>query len=257
MTWKIHNEDCLDTLAFMCDESVDLTVTSPPYDNIRTYNGYCFNFEETARELYRVTKIGGVVVWIVNDAIIDGSKTGTSFRQALFFKSVGFNIHDTMIWNKQAFSAVGSLSVRYGPVFEFMFVLSKGRIKTFNQIRDRVNKHGGSTISGTIRLPNGKIKAMSSVGKTIAALGARFNIWEIYPQRQAGRNKHPAPFPEPLARDHVISWSNPGDLVFDPFTGSGTTGKMAVALGRNFIGSEISDEYAQMARARIEDYEEL
>lgn len=250
-TWKVWNEDCLDTLEFMLSNSVDLTVTSPPYDNLRTYNGYCFRFEEVARELYRVTKPGGVVVWVVNDETVDGSETGTSFKQALFFKDVGFRLHDTMIWNKGGFSAVGALTTRYGPVFEFMFVLSKGKPKTFNPLKDRPNKNAGKKITGTVRSPDGSTRAMSTVGRVLKDFGQRFNVWEIDPQRQRGEDRHPAPFPEALARDHIISWSDRGDLVFDPFVGSGTTGKVARELGRRFIGADISREYADMARRRI------
>jgi site-specific DNA-methyltransferase (adenine-specific) len=236
-------------LALM-DASIDLTVTSPPYDNLRTYNGFTWDFEALARELYRVTKPGGVVVWVVADATIDGSETGSSFRQALYFKECGFNLHDTMIWNKGAFSAVGALQTRYAPVFEYMFVFSKDIPRVFNPIKDRVNKSFGRVKGGTIRLPEGTVKRMSNEGKPIAEYGQRFNVWEM--SAEMNRNiGHPAPFPLPLARDHILSWSNPGDTVLDPFLGSGTTGKMAAQLGRKFIGIEISSDYLKIARERI------
>lgn len=250
--FTLHLGDCLDVMRTMPNEAVDLTVTSPPYDNLRTYDGYSFNFEAIAFELWRITKTGGVVVWVVNDATVNGSKTGTSFRQALFFKEIGFNIHDTMIWNKGVFSAVGALRTRYAPVFDYMFIFSKGPPKTFNPIKDRVNKHAGKFIQGTIRNADGSRKPMSSIGKVLNNFGQRFNIWEIWPQRQKGDDKHPAPFPENLARDHILSWSSVGDTVFDPFTGSGTTGECAIKNGRIFIGSEISDKYYLMAQKRIE-----
>lgn len=247
----IKNEDCLQTMAKMPDGLVDLTVTSPPYDDLRTYKGYTFDFESVAKELYRVTKRGGVVVWVVGDATIKGSETGTSFRQALYFKEIGFNIHDTMIYLKPGFSAVGALAVRYAPVFEYMFVFTKGKLKTFNPLKDRICKHSDSVLSGTIRNPDGTTKRMSGEGKIYAknGLGHRYNVWEINPQTQVG---HPAPFPEVLANDHIVSWSNEGDLVYDPFLGSGTTGLMAKKNKRRFIGSEISAEYCEIARKRIE-----
>lgn len=233
------------------DNSVQLTVTSPPYDNLRTYNGFTWDFEALARELYRVTKPGGVVVWVVADATINGSETGTSFRQALYFKDCGFNLHDTMIWCKAGFSAVGALQTRYAPVSEFMFVLSKGR-PVFNPIKDRINKSSGRAIHGTVRNGDGTTKPISNIGGIIPEFGQRFNVWEI--SAEMNRNiKHPAPFPEALASDHILSWSNPGDTVLDPFTGSGTTGKMAVLNNREFIGIEISPEYVALARERIED----
>lgn len=249
---KIHNENCLHTLSRMNDKFIDLTITSPPYDNLRNYNGYSFDFKSIAKELFRVTKDGGVVVWIVGDATIKGSETGTSFKQALFFKECGFNLHDTMIWNKGKFSAVGSLKTRYAPVFEYMFVFVKGNIKTFNPIKDRLNKTVGQKISGNIRQKDGSMKPKSTIGKITLKFGQRFNIWNNAPNQ--GINKHPAPFPEQLAKDHIISWSNENDLVYDCFMGSGTTAKMCIINNRKFIGSEISQEYTDMANKRIKKY---
>jgi len=238
---KIYNENCLDTMARMPDGFVDLTVTSPPYDNLRTYNGYSFDFEAVAKELYRVTKQGGVVVWVVGDATIKGSETGTSFKQALFFKEIGFNLHDTMIYEKSGFA--NPSTGRYHQTFEYMFVFSKGKPKTFNPIKDRENKYKG--------IQGGEHSFR-------ADYGMRFNVWRY---ANGGNNtsrdketfEHPAPFPEKLANDHIISWSNEGDLVYDPFMGSGTTAKMAILNKRNWIGSEISQEYCEIAEKRINE----
>ena len=244
---KIYNESCLDTMARMPDNFIDLTVTSPPYDNLRTYNGYSFDFEAVAKELFRVTKHGGVVVWVVGDATIKGSETGTSFRQALFFKEIGFNLHDTMIWQKESFS--NPFPNRYHQVFEYMFIFSKGKLSTFNPIMDRKNKHGGEIVGSTVRESDGTLSARSK--KLITEYGKRFNVWQQTVQKQRGENVHPAPFPEQLANDHIISWSNEGDLVYDPFMGSGTTAKMAIINKRNWIGSEISEEYCKIIERRI------
>jgi len=246
---KIYNGDCLVLMKEMDDDVVDLTVTSPPYDDLRDYNEYSFNFEEIAKELYRITKNGGVVVWIVNDETKNGSESLTSFRQAIYFvEKCGFNLHDTMIWQKPGFSAVGSLKVRYAPVFEYMFVFSKGKLKTFNPIKDRINKIKG-TISGTIMLKDGTRKRMSNEGKKRHEFGQRFNIWKMTPVNS--NNLHPAMFPEQLAKDHILSWSNEGDLVLDPMCGSGTTCKMAKYNGRNYIGMDCSEEYCKIARTRL------
>ena len=248
--------DCLHVLKDLPSDSIDLTVTSPPYDNLRTYNGFKFDFEGIAQELYRVTKPGGVVVWVVADATIKGSETGTSFRQALFFKDVcGFNLHDTMIWEKATFSATGSLKVRYAPTHEYMFVLSKGSPKAFNPIKDKPNKTAGVKHHGTVRQADGSVRALSGAGvKAVALMGQRHNVWRG--AAEMGRKiKHPAPFPCWLAADHIASWSNPGDTVLDPFLGSGTTGKMAVLMSRNFIGIDISAEYVELARERIANAE--
>ncbi len=259
---KIYNENCLDTMTRMPDCFVDLTVTSPPYDNLRTYNGYSFDFEAVAKELYRVTKQGGVVVWVVGDATINGSETGTSFRQALFFKDCGFNLHDTMIYKKHA---PYPPNVRYWQCFEYMFVFSKGKPKTFNplmQMKKCIEKNPNGT--STYRQKDGSLKTLNENAikrfKKAAQNNYRIadNIWEI----QAGyitsakdkyAYKHPAIFPEKLAQDHILSWSNPGDIVFDPFLGSGTTAKMAILNNRNWIGSEISKEYCEIAEKRINE----
>ena len=247
---------CADSNAYLktLDEnSVDLTITSPPYDNLRVYTGenvWTFDlFKNISSQIFRVTKPGGVVVWVVNDATVDGSETGTSFRQALHFMQIGFRLHDTMIWDKGVVSAVGALKTRYAPVFEYMFVFSKGSPKTFTPLKDRKTKWGGTVKSGTIRQKDGTTKPMSK-SMVINEYGQRFNIWQIYPQRQRG-DCHPAPFPESIARDHILSWSNEGDLILDPFMGSGTTGKVAKETNRNFIGIEISPKYYQMAKQRI------
>ena len=236
---------------------IDMTITSPPYDNLRTYNGNndLWNknvWKKIIKELYRITKDGGVIVWIVGDATIKGSETGTSFKQALYFKEVGFNLHDTMIWNKGGFSAVGALKTRYAPVFEYMFVFSKGKIATFNPIKDRKTKHGGKEVGGTIRNPDGSMKPMSK-RMIINEYSQRFNIWDISPQRQSGKNKHVAPFPVSLITDHILSWSNKDDIILDPFMGSGTTAVACKQLNRNFVGIELEQQYIDIANERLKN----
>jgi site-specific DNA-methyltransferase (adenine-specific) len=247
---NIYNENCLDTMAKMPDNFVDLTVTSPPYDDLRTYNGYSFDFESIAKELYRVTKDGGTVVWVVGDATKEGSETLTSFRHALFFKDCGFNV-ETMIWNKNGFTAVGALKYRYGQVFEYMFILTKDKSKTFNPIKDRVNKQAGKIQAGTFRQTNGETKKKATNGYITPYYGIRFNVWDVMPENSSKNRFHPAQFPEQLANDHIISWSNENDIVYDPFMGSGTTAKMAIVNNRNYIGSEISAEYVEIIKKRI------
>ena len=243
--------DCLDGLRQMEDCCVDLTVTSPPYDDLRKYNGYSWDFESVAKELYRVTKDGGVVVWVVGDKTKSGSETGTSFKQALFFKELGFNLHDTMIYQKSGSGACGSNKC-YIQSFEYMFVFTKGKIKTYNLIYDRKNeKVLLNNVSNGNR--NGVVK---KVRMDCKPFGRRFNIWKY----DTGNNKstkdkiafkHPAIFPEKLAYDHIISWSNEGDVVLDIFMGSGTTAKMCKLTNRNFIGFEISEEYCKIAEERL------
>jgi len=255
MMIKVIHGDCISEMQKIDHGSIDLTVTSPPYDNLRTYNGTLdwgeHIWKPIIKELFRITKDGGVVVWVVNDATIKGSETGTSFKQALYAMECGFNLHDTMIWNKNCFSAVGSLRTRYSPVFEYMFVFSKTKINTFNLIKDRKCKSVGSKKHGSIRQSDGTMKRMSNEGRIQPEYGQRFNVWDINPQSMG--KHHPAIFPEQIAHDHIISWSNEGDTIFDPFLGSGTTGKMAVKLNRKFIGIEKVESYYHMAKLRIEE----
>ncbi len=252
--------DCITEMQKMESGIIDLTVTSPPYDNLRTYAGtldWNFDiFKQVTNELHRITKDGGVVVWVVGDATIKGSETGTSFRQALYFKEIGFNLHDTMIYQKSGMGACGSNS-SYWQNFEYMFIFSKGKLKTFNPIEDRENvkKAGRKEETTTARRSQESNRTIRGLVNR-KEFGKRFNVW----QYNTGLNRstkdkiafdHPAIFPEQLANDHIISWSNENDLVFDPFMGSGTTGKMAKLNNRKFIGIEKVPEYFEIAKERI------
>ena len=251
---RIYNENCLDTMARMPDNFIDLTVTSPPYDNLRDYKGYSFDFESIAKELFRVTKVGGVVVWVVGDATINGSETGTSFKQALYFKECGFNIHDTMIYKVLGTGAKGS-NLSYWQSFEYMFILSKGSPNTVNRIKDKKNVAGTKCTSNKQSREGVKTRLHPINGTIVSEFGIRENVWEYASGNgHSDYTGHPAPFPEKLAADHIHTWSNEGDLVYDCFGGSGTTAKMAHIHNRNWILSEISEEYTELAKKRIEPY---
>jgi site-specific DNA-methyltransferase (adenine-specific) len=233
----ICGDNC-EVMRQMPSESIDLVVTSPPYDDLRTYGGHSWDFYGVAWNLKRLLKPGGVIVWVVADATKDGSETGTSMRQALHFQGIGLNIHDTMFYEKSgvAFPGVG----RYHNAVEYVFVLSAGKPKAVNIIKDRKNAF-------VLKRPDEATARKE--------YGARYNIWRY--TTGGGRigdqcaHEHPAPFPEPLARDHILSWSNPGDFVLDPFSGSGTTAKMARETGRRFIGIEVNPEYVEISRNRL------
>lgn len=246
---EIYNIDCVEGMKMLPNESVDLTVTSPPYDDLRTYNGFCFDFEETAKQLYRITKQGGVVVWVVNDQTKKYSETCTSFKQALYFKSIGFNLFDTMIWFKPNQFQFGS-KISYKQSFEYMFVFSKGKPKTINLLKDVPAKCAGQTTVGA-RKEKGGINRDYQRNFVVPEYKKRDNVWFI--NVNSNNNGHPAVFPEQLANDHILSWSNEGDVVFDPFSGSGTTAKMALLNKRKYIGFEVSKEYCEIAKKRIED----
>lgn len=250
-----YNTDCMEYMKTMPDCYIDLTVTSPPYDNLRTYNGNIdqWNFEKfqaIAKELFRITKDGGVVVWIVNDQTVDGSETGTSFRQALHFIDCGFNLHDTMMWQKiSPFQHPN----RYIQQFEYMFVFSKGKPKAANLICDRPNIYSGTDIHGTERQQDGKTKSLSKFQKSkrVKEFGARFNVWDIPPEKN-NKTGHPAVFPYRLCQDHILTWSNQGDTVLDPFLGSGTTRIAAYDTNRSFVGCEIDEDYFKAQEERYQ-----
>lgn len=256
---KIHLEDNIETIKKMSDEFIDLVVTSPPYDGLRKYNGFAFDIDQMTKELYRVMKNGGVVVWVVNDQVKNGTESGSSFRQALKFMDAGFNLHDTMIYEKNSSTYPASAkSNRYTQIFEYMFVFSKGKPKTANLICDKKNKWAGHTNWGknTKRLGEGEQLIEIEGIKPVPDFSPRNNIWRYvngggFATKDKIAYKHPAIFPEELVSDHIKSWSNEGDLVYDPFMGSGTTAKMAILLNRDWIGSEISKEYLDIATERI------
>ena len=244
----IYQGDCVEVMRTFPEGVIDLTVTSPPYDNLRTYKGYTFNFEEIAKELYRVTKQGGVVVWVVGDETKQFCESLSSFKQAIYFvETVGFNLLDTMIYYKQNYAPAYPTLRRYANQFEYMFVFSKGKPTTFNpvqrsKVRNKEEKVAYRQRDGSLKR---KIKPKGRETKDAS------NVWEY----AVGGNTsgHPAVFPEKLAEDHILSWSNPGDIVLDPMCGSGTTCKMAKLNGRSYIGIDIAEEYVELARRRVEE----
>lgn len=266
---KIYNENCLETMAKMPDNFIDLTVTSPPYDDMRMYKGFTLPIEEIAKELYRVTKMGGVVVWVVNDKTVNYCETLTSFKTAiLFVEKVGFNLHDTMIYKRTcAFPDV----VRYYQDFEYMFVFSKGKPKTVNLLRqmksestllrskNNVGVGGERQKDGSLKIIDRNSKAFLRKQKAYNdKTRVKSNVWELARGNQNSTKdkiafQHPAIFPEQLANDHIISWSNENDLIYDCFMGSGTTAKMAMLNNRKYIGSEISEDYCKIIETRIKE----
>jgi DNA modification methylase len=255
---KIYCMDNVTGMKLIDDNSIDLTVTSPPYDNLRDYKSHSWNLEDVVKQLYRITKIGGVVVWVVGDATIKGSESGSSFRQALSFIEYGFNLHDTMIYEKGGIPYPSTN--RYNQAFEYMFIFSKGKPNTYNLIKDRKNLWAGSKAhwgKPRWRQKDGSMKEVSD-NHIIPEFSIRTNVWRYSigkgnSTKDSIAYKHPAIFPEQLANDHILSWSNDGDLILDPFVGSVTTTKIAKLLNRSFIGFDTSQEYCDIAEKRIKD----
>lgn len=244
----IYNEDCLNTLSKMPDEYIDIVLTSPPYDNLRVYGGFKVDFTAIIRELYRVMKVGGVVIWVVGDQTINGSETGTSFKQALMFMDAGFRLHDTMLYVKKNPIPVAPY-VRYNQCFEYMFCFSKQNPKTFNPIQ--VPTIGGGKEYQIKRNVLDPLQAVHPKDKVfrIPYTKPHGNMFEY--STGGGVSGHPAVFPNQLAYDQIISWSNERDIVYDPFMGSGTTAVECIKTGRNYIGSEINPDYISIIEKRI------
>ena len=246
----IYTTDCVEGMKKLPDNCIDLVVTSPPYDDLRDYKGFHFDFENIAKEMYRVMKPTGVVVWVVGDKIKNGNKSLTSFKQALFFQEVGFKVHDIMIYKKKNTPFMRSNA--YTNCYEFMIVLAKDKVVTFNPIKTKTARHGIEGLVANKKADGVNKKVMGKLNEEKALT----NIWE-YAVGLGGSTsdkiafKHPAIFPEKLAEDHIISWSNKDDIVMDPFSGSGTTAKMAKENNRHFICFEISEEYTQISKERV------
>ena len=233
----------------MPTDFIDMVMTSPPYDDLRNYNGYSFEFEIIARELYRVLKPGGVIVWVVGDQTNDGSESGTSFRQALYFKEIGFKLWDTQIYYKN--NPMPTSGDRYHQHFEYMFVLSKGNPKAFNPITEPTKYRGIANMKNRSVVGGRDYrKTQRSVEKKIGNVFF-YNVGYGHTTNDKIAFDHPAIFPEQLVEDQIITWTNPGDVVYDPFMGSGTTAKVSKKLNRQYVGSEISAEYCKIAEQRI------
>lgn len=246
--WGTNNMDCLEGLKMLKPNSIDLVITSPPYDNLRDYKGYSFELEGIVKELYRVLKVGGVIVWVVSDAVVKGSETGTSFRQALTFIDSGFNLNDTMIWRKTN-PMPQVKQPRYAQVFEYMFVFSKSKPKTFNPIMVDCKTAGQPYKSTAKKITKDKERQYKEF--KINKQKVDSNVWDIAIAQN--KTSHPAVFPEELVYKHIISWSNEGDIVMDIFSGSGTTHKIALENNRKFIGFEISKEYCDIEEKRLRE----
>ena len=249
---EIHCGDSTSVLKNIESDTIDLTVTSPPYDDLRDYKGFIFNSRTLATQLFRVTAPGGVVVWVVGDSVTNGSESCTSFKQAMYFVGTGFNLHDTMIYQKRSPLPANMEHKRYASEFEYMFVLSKGRPKTFNPIMEK-SVHGGKMMVRGYREKDGTVRKVETGVKEEKIKG---NVWcydagWMKSTQDVIAFEHPAIFPERIARDHIITWTNEGDIVLDPMCGSGTTCKVARALGRGYIGIDISPEYCELAGKRL------
>jgi site-specific DNA-methyltransferase (adenine-specific) len=251
---EIYQENCIDTLKMFERSFVDMVLTSPPYDDLRDYNGYNFLFESIVKELYRVLTVGGVIIWVIGDKTENGSETLTSFKQAIYFKEVGFNLHDTMIYYKN--NPMPTSGKRYHQHFEYMFAFSKGTPKTFNPITEPTKYRGLANMKNRGKVGSLNYKKVNRTKEKKLGNVFFYSVGGGISTKDKVAYKHPAIFPEQLAIDQIKTWTNKNDLVYDPFMGSGTTAKVAHLLGRRWIGSEISKEYTEVANERLKKYTE-
>lgn len=245
---KVIHGDNSAAVALLTRGSVDLIVTSPPYDDLRTYEGHSWNFYGLAHALFQALAEGGVMAWVVSDQTIEGSESLSSMKQALHFKEIGFRIHDTMIWEKP--NPMPQNHARYEQAWEYIFVCSKGKPKTWNPVMVPA-KNAGKISTGSFLRADGSRLEKSGNGKPIKSEKVHKNIWPI--TNPGNGTKHPAVFPDALAEMIISTWSNEGDLVLDPFAGSGTSLLTAQRMSRKFIGVELNESYVAICNQRLAD----
>ncbi len=250
---KIYNENCLSTLARLPDRVIDMTITSPPYDDLRDYNGYHFPVEEIAEALFAKTKDGGVVIWVVGDRTVNGSETLSSFKHALTFEAAGFRVHDTMIYAKNN-PIPSDCGKRYRQCFEYMFCFSKGQPKTFNPLTQPIKQEKAFKSFRITKVGRNDLAHDHVAPKERKVNNIFFYNVGTSSSKDKIAFEHPAIFPEQLVEDQILTWTDRGDLVYDCFMGSGTSGKVAEINGREWFGSEISAEYVTIAESRIGTY---
>ena len=252
---KIYNENCLETMEKMPDNFIDFIITSPPYDDIRKYNGYSFEFEKIAKEIKRVLKEGSVLIWVVSDKTRNGSETGTSFKQALYFKEIGLKIHDTMIYYKN--NPMPTNGLRYQQHFEYMFAISKNIPKTFNPITEKTKYKGLANMKNRGKMGTLNYRKILRTEEKKIGNVFFYSVGGGISTKDKIAYQHPAIYPEKLVYDQIITWTNENDLVYDPFMGSGTTAKVSHLNNRKWIGSEISEEYVKITKERLRNYNKL
>ncbi len=257
---KIICGDCVEVLKSIPDNSIDLVVTSPPYDGIRKYNGFSFNLHSTGKELFRVLKDGGIIAMVIQDQTKNFGKSLTSFKTIIdWCENVGFKLFETIIYKKHG--AEGAWwTKRFRVDHEYIPIFLKGeRPAYFNKEPLKIpSKHGGKTMTGcATRLTNGK--TLKSKRVFINPMKCRGTLWDYTTCGDGTRLKHqhPATFPDKIPVDFIRCFCPKNGIVLDPFIGSGTTALAAIQLNRNYIGIDISKEYCELAKKRIREEIEL
>lgn len=280
--FEIIDGDVAKNLVNLGDNSINCTITSPPYFGLRKYSDnheseigkepdlkdYISNLQNIFGTLWHKTRDDGTLFLNLGDSYIDNQLQGVPWRVALALADVGWILRSDIIWKKPN-AMPSSIKNRFTVEHEYVFFFSKKKKGysfyqdavrephvTFSENskmrggRNHLGKRGGTPEAGknagNSNLHDGRWdQAFHPLGRN------KRTVWEI--PLGKFRGAHFAVFPEKLVETCINVATVEGDLVFDPFTGSGTTGLVAIRSGRNFLGCELVPEYAQMARQRILD----
>jgi site-specific DNA-methyltransferase (adenine-specific) len=252
---KVYQQDCIVGMRKIPDGAIDLVVTSPPYDNLRDYNGYSVDLNETGKNIYRILKDGGVAVMVIQDQTKNFGKSLTSFRTIVdWCDNVGFKLFECVIYRKNGTEGAWWKN-RFRVDHEYMPIFLKGeKPQYFNKDSLKVkSKHGGKIMTGFAnRKTNGETG--KSITKAINEMKCRGTVWDylMAGDKDPVKRKHPAPFPDKIPFDFINCFCPPNGIVLDPFVGSGSTVVGAKKLNRSFIGFDISEEYCNLTRKRLD-----
>jgi len=252
---KIICADNVSLLKTLPDECIDLVVTSPPYDELRDYNGYILDLHGLGEQLLRVLKDGGICVMVIQDSTKDFAKSLTSFRTIVdWCDNIGFRLFECNIYNRQGTEGAW-WKQRFRVDHEYMPIFLKGkRPQYFDKENLKIpSKHANKVMTGAnIRTKNGKTGSRKVKINPTKCPGTVMTFGNTCGGESKLKSKHPAVFPNMLAYDMIECFCPPDGIVLDPFNGSGTTTLAAKSLGRNYIGIDVSDEYNKIAELRLE-----
>lgn len=252
---EVYCGDCVKLMKLLPDSTIDLVVTSPPYDKIRDYNGSIhFDLHKTGQEIFRVLKSGGIAVMVIQDQTKNFGKSLTSFKTIIdWCDNIGFKLFETIIYRKNGSEGVW-WTKRFRVDHEYMPIFLKGKKpQYFNKEPLKIpSKHGGKVMTGSgSRKTNGETQ--KTVTRAINFKKCRGTIWNylMAGDKNPLKRKHPAVFPDKIPYDFIQCFCPEEGIVLDPFAGSGSTLVMAKKLRRSFIGFDIVPEYCELARERL------
>lgn len=246
--------DAIEHASTLASDSVDLVLFSPPYDGVRDYRGnWTLDLPALGSELLRVVKDGGFAVMVIADGTKNQRKSMTTFRTAVAWEDAGWSLFESVIYSRDGRPGAW-WATRFRVDHEHILMFYKGkrpRPVTHHDGLRVPSKHAGKKWTGTQRLTDGTLVKTSA---TVAADKCRGTIWHYATSNSEGNRtkaKHPATFPDALARDVILALSAPGDVVYDPMMGSGTSVVIAAQEGRRWLGNDFFAEYVEIAQQRL------